>query len=93
MPILRSQARSVQSTDLVSSPGASTPRYIPGNKSPRLSHDSRQDNAVVTDSTYDGAPFEEVANGNHETQYVHNINNNFSIKNVVLKNVKHVNIL
>ena len=88
MPILRSQARSVQSTGLVSSPGASTPRYIPGNKSPRLSHDSRQDNAVVTDSTYDGAPFEEVANGNHETQYVNNFNNDFSVKKCSVKKCK-----
>ena len=56
MPVvLRSQARSVQSTVLVSSPGASTPR---------LSIDSRQGNAVVTDLIYEGAPFEEVANGN-----------------------------
>ena len=88
MRILRSQARSVQSTGLVSSPGASTPRYIPGNKSPRLSHDSRQDNAVVTDSTYDGAPFEEVANGNHETQYVNNFNNDFSVKKCNVKKCK-----
>ena len=51
--VLRSQARSVQSTDLVSSPGTNTPR---------LSDDSRQGNAVVTDSLYEGAPFEEVAN-------------------------------
>ena len=56
MPVvLRSQARSVQSTDLVSSPGANTPR---------LSYDSRQGNAVVTNSIYEGAPYEEVANEN-----------------------------
>ena len=54
MPVTtRLKARSVQSTDLVSSPGANTPR---------LSDDSRQGNAVVTDSLDEGAPFEEVAN-------------------------------
>ena len=56
MPVvLRSQVRSVQSTDLMSSPGANTPR---------LSNDSQQGNAVVTNSTYVGAPYEVVANGN-----------------------------
>ena len=67
--LTRSKARSVQSTDLVSSPGANTPRCIPGN-SPGLFHESRQDNAVVTDSIYAGAPFEAVANENHVTTNV-----------------------
>ena len=82
MPIvLRSQARSVQYTGLVSSPGANTPRFIPGNNSPRLSYDSRQGNAVVTEPIYDGAPFDEVANGNHEMEFDSiNSTNNFSIK-------------
>jgi len=44
--------------------------------------------AVVTDSTYDGAPFEEVANGNHETQYVNNFNNDFSVKKCSVKKCK-----
>ena len=57
----------MQSTDLVSSPGANTPR---------LSDDSRQGNSVVTDSIYEGAPFEEVANEN--LAEIEN-NNNYTI--------------
>ena len=82
MPVTRSQAGSVQSTDPVSSPGVNTPRCIPRNNFPGLSQDSRQDYAVVPDSVYDGAPFEEGANGNPEMQYdldISNNNVNFSI--------------
>ena len=88
MPSLRrSQARSVQSTDLVSSPRANPPRSIPGNNSPGLSYNSRQDNAVVANSIYDGAPFEEVANGNREAQIDINNNNNKKEKKNYYKKV------
>ena len=103
MPVTtRLKARSVQSTDLVSSPGANTPRFIPGNF-PGFSHDSRQANAEVTVSLYEGAPFEGVANGNHELQFDINGNkNNFNYKcggrgcltcdNLVLSDVYYSNV-
>ena len=87
--LTRSKARSVQSTDLVSSPGANTPRCIPGN-SPGLFHESRQDNAVVTDSIYEGAPFEAVANENHEAT---NVLDNFSINKCNSSGCKTCNCL
>ena len=74
MPVTtRSQARSVQSTDLVSSPRANTPR---------LTHDSRQGNAGVTDSINEGAPFESVAYGNHASEIccINVKSNNFKVK-------------
>ena len=60
----------------MSSNGANIPRFIPGN-SPGLFHESRQDNAVVTDSIYAGAPFEAVANENHVTT---NVLDNYTVK-------------
>ena len=85
MPVTtRSQARSVQSTDLVSSPRANTPR---------LTHDSRQGNAGVTDSINEGAPFESVAHGDHVSEISCKDNNkNFKIKNAKTKDAKPVNI-
>ena len=65
MPVTtRSQARSVQSTDLLSSPRANTPRFIPG-RLPGSKNDSLQGDAGVTDSINERAPFESVAYGNH----------------------------
>ena len=82
MPVkTRSQARSVQSTDLVSSPRVNSPRLIPGTP-PGLINGSLQGNAVVTGSINEGAPLESVANGNHELEFeCFNINNKkFRIK-------------
>ena len=54
----RSQARSAQPADQVSSPRANPPRR---------SRDSRQGNVVVAENNEVGVPFISVANGNHLT--------------------------